>query len=164
MDLWRKNSGPQFHHLQNRSVGLDNRCMHAKLCPAVCDPMDCSPPSSSFHGILQARVLQWVAIPSSRRSSDPRTEPRSPALQADSLPSEPARPPSAGLAPHCRADSCLQGSVRVTCSQGRKVMSHSLWESQSCPPSQASGPGPGPSRSPLPETFFPFLPSGSCLC
>ena len=31
-------------------------------CPTLCDPMDCSPPSSSVHGILQARVLEWVAI------------------------------------------------------------------------------------------------------
>ena len=31
-------------------------------CPTVCDPMDCSPPGSSVHGIFQARVLEWVAI------------------------------------------------------------------------------------------------------
>ena len=31
-------------------------------CPTLCDPMDCSPPGSSIHGILQARVLEWVAI------------------------------------------------------------------------------------------------------
>ena len=35
----------------------------------LCDPMDCSPPGSSVHGILQARVLEWVAMPSSRGSS-----------------------------------------------------------------------------------------------
>ena len=34
----------------------------AQSCPTLCDPMDCSPPSSSIHGILQARVLEWVAI------------------------------------------------------------------------------------------------------
>ena len=38
-------------------------------CPTLCDPMDCSPPSSSVHGILQARILEWVAMPSSRGSS-----------------------------------------------------------------------------------------------
>ena len=32
------------------------------VCPALCDPMDCSPPGSSVHGILQARILEWVAI------------------------------------------------------------------------------------------------------
>ena len=41
-------------------------------CPTLCDPMDCSPPGSSVHGILQARILEWVAMPSSRRSSQPR--------------------------------------------------------------------------------------------
>ena len=51
--------------------------------------MDCSLPGSSVHGILQARRVEWVAIPFSRGSSDPGIEPESPALQADSLPSEP---------------------------------------------------------------------------
>ena len=37
-----------------------------------CDLMDCSPPGSSVHGILQARILEWVAMPSSRGSSPPR--------------------------------------------------------------------------------------------
>ena len=47
-----------------------------KLCPTLCNPMDCSPPGSSVHGILQARILEWVAIPFSRRSSWPRDRPR----------------------------------------------------------------------------------------
>ena len=41
-------------------------------CLTLCDPMDCSPPGSSAHGILQARILEWVAIPLSRGSSWPR--------------------------------------------------------------------------------------------
>ena len=41
-------------------------------CPTLCDPMDCSLPGSSVHGILQARIMEWVAIPFSRRSSQPR--------------------------------------------------------------------------------------------
>ena len=47
-------------------------CMHAKLLQShliFCDPMDCSPPSSSVHRILQARILEWITIPSSRGSS-----------------------------------------------------------------------------------------------
>ena len=43
----------------------------------LCDPMDCSPPGSSVHGILQARILEWVAMPSSRDLSDPQIEPMS---------------------------------------------------------------------------------------
>ena len=35
----------------------------AQSCPDLCDPMDCSLPSSSVHGILQARILEWVAVP-----------------------------------------------------------------------------------------------------
>ena len=40
--------------------------------PTLCDPMDCSLPGSSVHGILQARILEWVVIPFSRGSSQPR--------------------------------------------------------------------------------------------
>ena len=63
----------------------------AQLCPTLCDFMDCSPPGSSVHGILQARIPEWVAIPFSSLGDlpDPGIEPRSPALQADSLLSEP---------------------------------------------------------------------------
>ena len=45
-----------------------------QLCPTHCDPTDCSPPGSSVHGILQARILMWVAIPSSRGSSQSRDQ------------------------------------------------------------------------------------------
>ena len=48
----------------------------AYLCPTLCDPMDCSPPSSSVHGISQARILEWVAMSSSRESSRPRDRTR----------------------------------------------------------------------------------------
>ena len=44
----------------------------AQSCPTLCDPVDCSPPGSSVHGILQARILEWVAISFSRESSQPR--------------------------------------------------------------------------------------------
>ena len=43
-----------------------------QLCPTLCDPRDCSSPGSSVHGILQARILEWVAMPSFRGSSRPR--------------------------------------------------------------------------------------------
>ena len=44
-------------------------CSVTKSCPTLCDPMDYSLPGSSVHGILQARILEWVAMPSSRGSS-----------------------------------------------------------------------------------------------
>ena len=58
-------------------------------CPTLCDPMDSNSPGSSVHEILQARILEWVAISFSRGYQDqrPGVELRSPALQADSLPS-----------------------------------------------------------------------------
>ena len=55
----------------------------AQSCPTPCNPLDCTP-GSSVHGVLQARILEWVAIPFSRESS----QPESPALQAHSLASE----------------------------------------------------------------------------
>ena len=58
----------------------------AQSCPTLCD----SPPASSVHGILQARILEWAAIPSPVDLPDPGIEPGSPAaLQADSLLTEP---------------------------------------------------------------------------
>ena len=45
------------------------KVLFAQSCPTLCDLMDCSPPGSSAHGILQARILEWVAIPFSRGSS-----------------------------------------------------------------------------------------------
>ena len=55
--------------------------MHAKslqLCLTLCDPIDYSLPSSSAHGILQARILEWVATPFSRDLPNQGTEPASP--------------------------------------------------------------------------------------
>ena len=50
----------------------------AQSCPTLCDPMDCSLPGSSVHGIFQARILEWVAISFSRGSSWPRDRTRVP--------------------------------------------------------------------------------------
>ena len=65
----------------------------AQSCLILLDPMDCSPSGFSVHAFLQARILEWVAISFSRGLPNPGTEPRSPALQADPLPSElPGKP------------------------------------------------------------------------
>ena len=61
----------------------------SQSCRTPCDPMDCSPPGFSVHGIPQARILEWVAISFSRGSSHPGTEPGSTILQADFLLTEP---------------------------------------------------------------------------
>ena len=63
-------------------------CLVSQAYPTLCKPMDCSPPGSSVRGILQARILEWVGMPFSRGSSQPRDGTWSPTLQVDSLLSE----------------------------------------------------------------------------
>ena len=66
----------------------------SQSCLTLCSPMDCSPPGSSVHGILQARILEWVDISSPGDLPDPGIELGPPVLQADSLPSEPLGKPN----------------------------------------------------------------------
>ena len=81
---WRVCSGSvmvcaqDFNRLFSRGRGCARKrgrkwnCEIAQSCLTLCDPMDCSLPGSSVHGIFQARILEWVAISFSRRSSQPR--------------------------------------------------------------------------------------------
>ena len=81
----------RFSHTPLGGKGLDCwklKVLGVQTCPTLCDPMGCNLPGFSVHGIFQARILDWVAIPRSPGGlPDPGIEPRSPALQADSLPS-----------------------------------------------------------------------------
>ena len=63
--LWPQAQCPVFNTMRAKSLWS---------CPTLCDLMGCSPPSSSVHGIIQASILRWVAMPSSRRSSRPRDQ------------------------------------------------------------------------------------------
>ena len=81
----------------------------AQLCPTLCDPMD-----YTVHGIVQARILEWVAVPFSRGSSQPGIEPRSPALQVDSLPAGGSPDSSVG-----KESSCNAGDPSSTPGSGR---------------------------------------------
>ena len=65
----------------------------AQLCPVFCHPMDYSPPDFPVHGIYQARILEWVAILSSRDLPDPGIEPASPALAGGFFTAEPPGKP-----------------------------------------------------------------------
>ena len=56
----------QHYQLQSLYYILDESESVAQSCPTLCDPVDCSPPGSSVGGLLQARPLEWVAIPFSR--------------------------------------------------------------------------------------------------
>ena len=66
-------------------VHTDMKVLVAQECLTLSDPMDYSPPGSSVLGILQARILDWVAIPSSRDLHDPGIKPGPPALQVKGL-------------------------------------------------------------------------------
>jgi len=52
-------------------------CSVSQLSPMLCDPIDCSPPGSSVHGILQARILEWIACPPAGHLPNPVIEPTS---------------------------------------------------------------------------------------
>ena len=96
-------------------------------CPTLCDPMDCSPPGSSVHGILQARMLGGFPYPSPRDLPGPGIEPRSPALWAGSLPCEPQGKPESNKIPcterqilkhwTTRLNSILNQALLIHCSQ-----------------------------------------------
>ena len=82
-----------------RWVGSPGLCIYlaVQLCPTLYDPIDCSPPGTSVHGILQVRILEWMSCPPGDLPK-PGIEPRSPALQADSLPAEPpGKPKNTGV-------------------------------------------------------------------
>ena len=93
-----------------------------QLCPTLCNPMACSLPGYSVHGILQARILEWVAIPFSfsRGSSllqDIRHQ--SPVLQADSLSSEtPGKP----------MKNCMEIPKKTTIWPTNPITGHTPWE------------------------------------
>ena len=85
----------QARTLECVAISFSNARMHAKSvqsCLTLCDPMDSSPPGSPVPGILQARTLEWVVMPSPPGDlPNPGIKPGSPALQADSWPTEPPR-------------------------------------------------------------------------
>ena len=66
-----KSQGNTFHQVLSMFCCC---CLFTKSCPTFCDPMDCSSPGSSVHGISQARILEWIAISSSTGSSQPRDQ------------------------------------------------------------------------------------------
>ena len=68
-----KSAAPEGH------LGISSSCLRecvlvTQSCLTLCDPMDCSPPGFCVHGILQARILEWIAMPCSRGSSQPKDQ------------------------------------------------------------------------------------------
>ena len=72
VELTHKTGRHQEEHKTRLRIKWRSEMSVAWLCPALGNPMDCSPPGSSVYGIPQARILEWVAIPFSRGSSPPR--------------------------------------------------------------------------------------------
>ena len=76
---WGLNLGPLHWKLRVLTTGPPGKSptfhfqpdevLVTQSCPTLCEPMDCSPPGSSVHEILQTRILEWVAVPFSRESS-----------------------------------------------------------------------------------------------
>ena len=64
----------QFLHISIWYKAIKKKSEVTQSYPTLCNPMDCRPPGSSVHGILQARILEWVAIPFSRGSFQPRDQ------------------------------------------------------------------------------------------
>ena len=80
---WKKGAAALFSTFANLNASLQRTvkfsyllltCSVPQSCPTLWDPMDCRPPGSSVHGILQASILEWVAISFSRGSSQPRDQ------------------------------------------------------------------------------------------
>ena len=124
----------------------------AQSCLTLCDSMDCSPPGFSVRGILQAKILEWVAFSFFKGSSWPGIKPGSPTLQTDSLLSEPpnsvqfsrsvvsdslpphelqhARLPCPSPAPRVHSDSCpLSQWCHPTTSSCRPLLLPSIFPS-----------------------------------
>ena len=94
----------------------------AQLCPTLCDSVDCSLPGSSFHGILQARILEWVTIPFSRGSSQFKDWTQVSCIAGGFLPSESWGKPKYlkwVAYPFFRRSSWPSIWARVSCIEGR---------------------------------------------
>ena len=82
------NNSTTKYQYKSLIYGIQQIVKVTQSCLTLCDPMD-----YTVHGILQARILEWVAFPFSRGSLNPGIEPRSPTLQVDCLPAQPQGKP-----------------------------------------------------------------------
>ena len=109
--------------------------VHAKSlqsCQALCNPMNCSPPGSSVHRILQARRLEWGAIPFSRGSSQPRNQTLISLCvlhwQAGSLPlAPPGKPHTSPVGQGTPLKAYEQGNLQAQCEDNYEEIK--VWES-----------------------------------
>ena len=101
------------------------KVLAAQSCLTLCDPTDCSLPGSSVHGILQARILERVAMHSSRDLPNPVIKSGSPNLHADSLPLEPpGKPPKRDRKRKTSQQNTWQVSDRYNHNEARFIVGH----------------------------------------
>ena len=108
-------------------------CLVTQSCPAVCNPMDCSTPGSYVHGDSPGKNTGVGCHASSKGSSQPRIEPRSPTLQGDSLLSEPpGKPRNTGVGNVSLLHGIFQPGnwTRVSCFAGGFFTSWTIREAQ----------------------------------
>ena len=87
--VWETYIYTHTHTHTHRCVKWKKESEITQLCPILCEDMDCSLPGSTVHGIFQARILEWVAISFSRRSSWPRHWTQVYLMRAEALSSKP---------------------------------------------------------------------------
>ena len=75
--------------------GCPHECSVSQSCPTLCDPMDSNPPGTCVHGISQARILEWIAMPYSRGSSWPRDQTQVYCIAGRCITTEPLGKPTA---------------------------------------------------------------------
>ena len=99
MQRWPESRTPQTMNTVFKSLRFlcpdnkENEVLAAQSGLTPCNPMDYSPPGSSDHGILQERILEWVAVLFSKGFLQPRDQTQLSCIAADSLPSEPPGKP-----------------------------------------------------------------------
>ena len=110
--------------------GQEQHSEIAHSCPTLCNPMDHSRSGFSVHERLQARVLEWVAISLSRVSSHLGIEPRSPALQVDSLPPELQRSLFISISIYRQYDSIYTQHIWRYINIKKEILNHKCSEPQ----------------------------------
>ena len=108
-----------FKKLLNETIGLLCNCccccLVTKLCPILCDPLDCSPPGSSVHGISWARILERVAIFFSRESSRPRDGIHVSCFTGRFCTTEPPRKPLEPISLNIYRNTCMHVKLLQLC-------------------------------------------------
>ena len=138
----------------------------AQSYPTLCDPMD-----YTVHGLLQARILEWVAFPFSRGSSNQEIKPRSPALRVDSLPAEPqGKPVYVYMCVFMYIRGCISMCIRALLSLfSQTKLCLTLCNPMDCSPPGSSVHGDFPGKNPkvschcLLQGIFPTQGSNLCL-